>query len=73
MEALSAKVFHIPGPGDLTANTVLEMAKGRLDQCVVIGVDTDGDLAIYSTTGDLARVSWWLTLTEAYLVRQVES
>jgi hypothetical protein len=70
---MTAKVFHIPGPGDLTANTVLEMAKGRLTQCVVIGIDDDGDLAIYSTTGELAKVSWWLTLTQAYLVGQVGS
>ena len=68
---MSAKVFHIPGPGDLTANTVLEMAKGRLEQCVVIGIDHDGDLAIYSTSKELAKLSWWLTLTQAYLVDQV--
>jgi hypothetical protein len=40
---------------------------------VVIGIDDDGDLAIYSTTGELAKVSWWLTLTQAYLVGQVGS
>lgn len=70
---MTAKVFHIPGPGDLTANTVLEMAKGKLSQCLVIGIDHDGDLSLYSTSGDPAKLNWWLTLTQAYLVGQVES
>lgn len=70
---VTAKVFHIPGPGDLTANTVLEMAKGKLDECLVIGIDHDGDLSLYSTSGELAKLSWFLTLTQAYLVGRVSS
>jgi hypothetical protein len=71
VEAVTAKIFAMPGPGDIDPTALLEMAKGQCSELVIIGVDSDGDLAIWSTTGDMPRMNWWLTLAQEFLIRQV--
>lgn len=69
---MTAKVFCHPGSSDIDATALLEMAKGQCSELVIIGIDNDGDLAIWSTTGDMPRMNWWLTLAREFLIRQVE-
>lgn len=62
------KLVALPGSGDLSADTILEMAKGRLSECCIIGKDEDGDLAIWGTTSRLDKLMWMIVSAEHWLI-----
>lgn len=45
---------------DLPVDRVLEMAKERLEGCVILGWDVDGELYFASTYADGGEVLWLL-------------
>lgn len=67
---MSAKIIPFTGVTrlDMSADLILEAAKGKLDGVLVIGFDNDGNLYAVSSYADGGTALWLLEQTKKKLM-----
>jgi|CXWL01.1.fsa_nt_gi hypothetical protein len=66
------KLVALPGSSDLSADTILELAKGNVSDAVIVGKDKDGDLAIWTTSCELPKILWMLANAQHWVIEHAE-
>ena len=56
---------------DICPDKVLEAAVGQLETAVVLGWDTEGEVYIASSTGDLKEVLWLIEIAKQKILEGV--